>query len=213
MTDEIEDLKGQLEELLFEHDDLKERNETLKERIETLKEAVDERREYVEDARQAIDNYSSFILEPAEEDGFVQARIGTVIDEHDALVETYEKLRRKYNRLVGQWNRTLMPTAPGRPIDASDEQQDSVRRLRKKGRSLRGIASDTGLSFKTVRSIAGHMSGSSDKAKRDQLKRERELGRLRQADARARKRAKDALFTETQRLLKDGERLQRPAEG
>ena len=106
-----------------------------------------------------------------------------------------------------------MPVEPGRPIEASDEQQDSVRRLRKKRRSLRGIASDTGLSLKTVRSIVGHMSGTSDKAKRARLKRERELGRLRQAGARARKRDKDALVTETQRLLKDGERLQRPAEG
>ena len=213
MTDDIEDLKAQLEELRFERADLKERNETLKEWNETLKEAVDERREYVADARQAIDNYSSFILEPAEEDGFVQSRIGTVIDEHNDLVERYEKLRRKHNRLVQEWNRAFTPTAPGRPVEASDEQQDSVRRLRKKGRSLRGIASDTGLSFKTVRSIVGHMSGASDRAKRDQLKRERELGRLRQADARARKRAKDALFTETQRLLKDGERLQRAGEG
>ncbi len=174
---------------------------------------MNERREYVADAWQAIDNYSNFILEPAEEDGFVQSRIGTVIDDHNALVEKYEKLRRKYNHLVQEWNRAFTPTAQGRPIDASNEQQDSVRRLRKKGRSLRGIASDTGLSFKTVRSIVGHMSGASDKAKLNHLKRERELGRLRQADARARKRAKDALFTETQRLLKDGERLQRAGEG
>ena len=213
MTDDLEVLKGQLEELRWERDDLKERNEALKERNETLKEAVDEGREYVADARQAIDNYRAFILEPAEADGFVQSRIGTVIDEHNALVEKYEKLRRRYNRLVQDWNRAFIPTAPGRPIDASDEQQNSVRRLRKKGRSLRGIASDTSLSFRTVRSIVGHMSGASDKAKRDRLKRERELGRLRQADARARKRAKDALVTETKRLLKDGERLQRPAEG
>ncbi len=174
---------------------------------------MDERREYVADAWQAIDNYSNFILEDDEEDGFVQSRIGTVIDNHNALAEKHEKLRRKYNHLVREWNRAFTPTARGRPIDASYEQQDSVRRLRKMGRSLRGIASDTGLSFKTVRSIVGHMSGVSDKAKRNHLKRERELGRLRQADVRARKRAKDALFTEPQRLLTDGERLQRPAEG
>ena len=213
MTDDLEVLKGQLEELRWERDDLKERNEALKERNETLKEAVDEGREYVADARQAIDNYSTFILEPAEADGFVQSRLGTVIDQHNDLADEYEKLRRRYNRLVRDWNRAFIPTAPGRPVEASDEQQESVRRLRKKGRSLRGIASDTGLSFKTVRTIVGRMSGASDKAKRDRLKRERELGRLRQADARARKRAKDALFTETQRLLKEGERLRRTGEG
>ena len=206
MTDDLEDLKGQLDLARQECRDLKERNED-------LEEMLDEQREYVADAWQAIENYSSFLLEPADQEGLVQSRLGTIIDEYNSLADEYNKLLRKHHRLVSDWNRRLIPPVPGRPIQASDDQQEAVRKLRKSGRSLRGIALDTGLSFKTVRTIAAHMERKSAKVKRDRLNRERLLGKLRQADARARKRAKDGLVAESQRLLKDGERLRKAAEG
>ena len=187
--------------------DLKDRVHDLKDRAAEARDESDAYREELVSALDTIENYHAFLLEPAEEDGFVQSRLGTIIDEYNSLAGEYNKLLRKHQRLVSDWNRRLTPPVPGRPIEASDDQQDEVRKLRKKGRSLRGIALDSGLSLKTVRTIVSHMTGKTKKAQADRLKRERMLAKYRQADTRVRKRAKDSVVAETKSLLKTRERL------
>ena len=58
-----------------------------------------------------------------------------------------------------------------------------VNKLRKKGRSIRGIALDTGLSLSTVRTI---INKEPEAARKQKAKRKQEMDRLRAAEYRAR---------------------------
>jgi hypothetical protein len=91
-----------------------------------------------------------------------------------------------------------------------------VKGLRLDGRSLRGIAEDTGLSLDTVRTIVGKMTGSD----RNMKKHARRLGlepikieRERVSMWRRQKRTGDALPKRVNALLKASADLQKEARG
>jgi hypothetical protein len=77
--------------------------------------------------------------------------IAELQDELKARDRCIDELRRKIARLVDLAKRRPV----GRPIAASEAQQDEVLRLRKQGRSLRAIAEETGLGLRTVVTITG----------------------------------------------------------
>ena len=52
---------------------------------------------------------------------------------------------REWNRFVPKYNAIVRAQSVGRPLAASDAQQHQVIKLRKAGKSLRGIVGETGL--------------------------------------------------------------------
>ena len=88
-----------------------------------------------------------------------------------------------------------------------------VRKLRKAGRSLRAIAGQTKLGLSTVRTIVEKDKGTGRTSKRTNLLRKKEFDRLRAADYRTRKKARDQLPKRITGTLKRGEELVRAAKG
>ena len=125
-------------------------------------------------------------------------------------IEAHSKLVVRWNRLVDRWNREVAPQPVGRPLQASDAQVKKVKKLRKKGRSLRGIVMDTGLSMSTVRTIT---SRDTEAAQKEKAKRKRELGRLRAAEYRGRVRQLNILAKRTPAVLDDLKELTKAAKG
>jgi len=70
-------------------------------------------------------------------------------------------LGRKWNRFVGEYNAVVLKGKRdvGRPLAADAGGVERVRKLRKEGRSLRGIVLDTGLGLPTVRTIVARDAG------------------------------------------------------
>jgi DNA-binding CsgD family transcriptional regulator len=72
----------------------------------------------------------------------------------DKWHDRYIGLVRKWNRNVADFNATMVRRRNvGRPLAASDAQQQTVTKLRAAGKSLRAIARQTGLGLTTVRTI------------------------------------------------------------
>jgi len=126
------------------------------------------------------------------------------------LIESHSELVHKWNRLAERWNRHVAPQPVGRPLEASEAQVQEVKKLRKKGRSLRGIVMDTGLSMSTVRTITGR---DSEAARKESAKRQHELNRLRAAEYRSRVKQLNALAKRTPAVLNDLAEVQKAAKG
>ena len=94
-----------------------------------------------------------------------------------------------------------------------DAQVKEVRKLRKKGLSLRLIAAQTNLGLRTVRTIVEKNQGTDRTSRRTNLLRKRELDRLRSAEYRARKRGRDQLPKQIEATLKRGADLIKAAKG
>src|SRR5439155_16090338 len=85
----------------------------------------------------------------------------------------------KYMALLHKWNRTVtlfnakigQPSGTGRPLEASESQRAEVLRLRKAGASLRGIAEETNLGLRTVRTIIDRKHGTDRTSKRHEIRR------------------------------------------
>jgi hypothetical protein len=132
-------------------------------------------------------------------------------DRHNELVDDY-------NKLVGLWNKHLplingAPRNVGRPLAASDAQVADVRELREVGRSLRGIAEDTGLGLDTVRTIVGQMSGRDRTTRKHGKRLERIDDRQRQATLKRQRRTGDALPRRAQQIVEEGQALIKEAKG
>jgi hypothetical protein len=119
---------------------------------------------------------------------------------------------------VRNWNRYLplingQPRNVGRPLAASEAQIAEVRRSRRAGRSLRGIADDTGLGLPTVRTIVGQM----DSCDRTTVKHRKRLEQIdtRQQRARWKRQGRigDGLPKRAQALVKQGAALAKEARG
>jgi hypothetical protein len=81
--------------------------------------------------------------------------------EHIALVDKHNDLIDRYNKLVGAFNRNIASVNPvGRPIAASEAQQEQIIRHHKRGQSARWIAEEMTLSRRTVTTIIGKLDGS-----------------------------------------------------
>jgi hypothetical protein len=131
------------------------------------------------------------------------------IEERDDIMRRYLDLLKKWNRAVGDFNAKVDPRPIGRPLAASEQQIDKVRKLRKAKASLREIVKQTGLGFQTVRTIIGKDDGTDrTSAKRNEFKRI-ELNRARMASWRARKRSREALPKRFESFEKEAEHLRK----
>jgi hypothetical protein len=146
--DTIESLKATI-------DGLKDEIAAKDRRIGELRKDVELERKIVADLRELIEEYQEWIGRFEEGWEITRTNDGTLTSEGgwDAAREYVDK----YNELVRRWNRYAATIQPvGRPIEASDAQEQEVVALRKKGVSLRGITKQTGLGLKTVRTIIAH---------------------------------------------------------
>jgi hypothetical protein len=117
-------------------------------RIEELRAEIDEDRDLIRRLREHAEEYSESIESWCEAFGMVMTESGgwtwePFWEEHNKLVEDYNELVRLWNRYLPRINRE--PRNVGRPLAASEAQCAEVLRLRKQGRSLRGIVDDTTL--------------------------------------------------------------------
>jgi hypothetical protein len=65
----------------------------------------------------------------------------------------YKNILKDWNHFVPEWNAVMRHRNVGRPLAASDAQVEQVLKLHKAGLSLRGIAEETSLGLRTVRTI------------------------------------------------------------
>jgi hypothetical protein len=135
-------------------------------RIEELRQELDEARDLIRDMEEQIDDHVRTIERWIEGFGMVQNADG--IWQWDEFVERWKATRRDYDKILRDWNRfvpdynsVVVPRQRnvGRPIAASDVQQEEVCKLRKQGHSLRSIAEATSLGLRTVITILGKANG------------------------------------------------------
>jgi hypothetical protein len=150
-------------------DKLKERDE----RIKTMRRELSEAEELISDMREQIEAGSSNIeswIEAfrMEQDANGKWTYGPWVDECMAARNTHAALAREWNQFVPEYNAVVLKGKRdvGRPLGADDWQIERVRKLRKAGRSLRGIEQDTGLTLATVRTIVNRADGSDRMTKR-----------------------------------------------
>jgi hypothetical protein len=187
-------------------DEIKQRDR----RIEELRGEVDELRDLIRRLEENAEDYANVIERWKEAFQMVESESGgwtwaPFWDEHHAIVA-------EHNKLVAQWNRyvPLLNLQPvGRPLLASEAQCAQVRRLRKAGHSLRGIADETNLGLNTVRTIVGKANGTdrTTKQRRIEIDRNAAAGRKRQ------KRTGDALPRQAQRVVEESRALIKEAKG
>jgi hypothetical protein len=183
---------------------LKQRNEELRKEIDDQREQITQLREYAEDYVNCLESWRETF-------GMVITDGGLTWEpwwnEHKQLVADYNKLVRRWNQYLPLINRE--PRNVGRPLAASDAQVAEVRKLRKAGRSLRGIAEDTGLSLDTVRTIVGKMSGGDRTTRKHRVRAglERIDLRAQMATWKRQQRTGDALPRQVNRVIEQGRGL------
>ena len=172
-------------------------------------------RDQIEDGDSLIESWiEAFEMELAD-DGmwhFDDTKSG-LLDNYCTLYEEHQKLIRDWNKFTSEYNAAIAPRGIGRPLQASEAQAESVRKLRKSGVSLRAIADETGLGLRTVRTIVETGDGTGRSSTRANQLRKREFDRLRAAEYRSRKRGRDELPKRISRTLKQGEILIKAAKG
>jgi hypothetical protein len=93
-------------------------------------------------------------------DGDGYYRNGDFIQGHQQLVDDYDALVRKHNKLVRAYNAIGVESQPvGRPIAASEAQQRLILGFYQSGRSSRWIAEKMTLSRRTVTTVIGKTNG------------------------------------------------------
>jgi hypothetical protein len=99
----------------------------------------------------------------------------------------------------------------GRPLAASDAQAAQVLKLRRQGKSLRGIADETNLSLQTVRTIVDQKRGKdrTTKARRERI----EIDKTERLRAKRKKRDGDALPKRVTTFIETGRELVTEAKG
>lgn len=128
-------------------------------------------------------------------------------DEYKALFDRYGALVRRWNRLIPLVNTQDV----GRPLAASDAQVATVTKMHKAGKSLRFIASETGLGLSTVRTIVGRINRT-DRTTRKRWERI-VIDRTEHAHFKSRKRTGDTLPRRAQRVVETGQELVKEAKG
>src|SRR6267143_2194893 len=130
----------------------------LKNEIDGLRQAVREMEDWVTERDAYLEQFiTTFGLE-LDNDGHY--RNGNFIRNHQQLFNEHNDLISRYNKLVRRFNANIASVQPvGRPIAASEAQQDRVLKLHKAGRSSRWIAEETGLSRRTVTTVIEKSDG------------------------------------------------------
>ncbi len=165
------ELKVRIEELEEELRQSKAREKELKAELIEARDLLDRQADTVESVHDLHQGWIDALQMVQSEDGAWSMSLA-----FKDQIEAHSKLVDRWNRLVDRWNREVAPQPVGRPLQASDAQVKKVKKLRKKGHSLRGIVMDTGLSMSTVRTIT---SRDTEAARKEKTKQKRELGRLR----------------------------------
>jgi hypothetical protein len=177
---------------------------------------IDEQRDLISRLREHAEDYCNCIESWKETFGMTMTESGGWI--WAPFWEKHIKLMDDYNDLVRDWNKYLPringePRNVGRPLEATEAQVAEVLRLRKAGRSLRGIVDDTGLALHTVRTIVAKSNGSDRTTKKHRQRLERiELGQ-RFAGWKRQRRTGDALPRRAQRVVEAGRKLVKEAKG
>ena len=185
-------------------------------RIEELRQEIDEQRELIDRLRENSEEadgvfeawIETFEMERTDSGGLTWKPFW---QEHNQLIDDYNDLVRRWNKYLPVINRE--PRNVGRPLAASEAQVVQVQKLRKAGRSLRGIAEDTSLSVDTVRTIVGKMNGQDRTTTKHRQRLERIDERQRLAKWKRQRRTGDALPRRVQRVVEGGRALVKEAKG
>ncbi len=193
--------------------ELQQRDDKIAELRNELTEAqalVDRMREQVEDTGRMIENWIDVFEMQRDDNGnwLFDLSQSELWQQHADLWDRYQDLRRRWNKFVPEYNAAIRRRDIGRPVAASQVQQDDVLKRRKVGESLRASARTTGLGLSTVRTIIANRP----RRHTNELRR-RELDRLRAARYRARKKARDALPAQITETKANGEALIKAAKG
>ena len=130
----------------------------LKSEIDGLRQVVRDMEEWVKERDAYLEDFITTFGLDLENDGFY--RNGDFIRRHQQLFDDYNALVTRQNKLVRRFNANIASVQPvGRPIAASEAQQDRVLKLHKAGRSSRWIAEETGLSRRTVTTVIEKSDG------------------------------------------------------
>src|SRR5258706_8078817 len=150
-TQKIADLERELKFRDRRINELKNEIDGLRQEVREMEDWVTERDAYLE---QFI---TTFGLE-LDNDGHY--RNGNFIRDHQQLFNEHNDLISRYNKLVRRFNANIVRVQPvGRPIAASEAQQDRVLKLHKAGKSPRWIADEMGLSRRTVTTVITKSEG------------------------------------------------------
>lgn len=199
------DLKRRVGEL---EDELKRRHE----RIAELRDEIDQQRELISRLRENTEANASLIDSWCEAFNMVVTDDGgwtwnPFISKHNKLVDDYNDLVRRWNKVVPLMRQQNV----GRPLAASEAQRAQVLKLHKAGKSLRGIAAETSLSFATVRTIIGKQAGTDRTTKMHHAR--IDIDRQQQATWKRQRRDIGALPRRIKQVLEDGRELVKEAKG
>jgi hypothetical protein len=184
------------------------------ERIRELKDEIDEGRELVRRMDEHAKEHEEYLEHFITTFGLVMAddgkwSNGEQLKEWRALLDTYDDLRLRYNKLVGRFNRNIAVVNPvGRPVAASEAQQAQIIKYHKTGKSARWIAEEMTLSRRTVTTVIGKLDGSD----RTMNQRRRRLG-LEPKVKDWRPTAMDRLPKQATALFEKGAELRKEAKG
>jgi hypothetical protein len=178
----------------------------LRDEIDELRDLVSRLREHAEESDACIESWKeTFDMVQTESGGWTWSPFW---EEHNQLIQDYNDLVRYWNKYLPRINGE--PRNVGRPLAASEAQVAHVRKLRKAGASLREIADDTSLGFRTVRTIVEQANGTDRTTKKHR-------GRLDISGAVVRwkrqKRTGQYLPKRAQTIVEKGEALIREAKG
>jgi len=204
-------LKAKIEELEAEARQRRDEIKTLKADLNEAGELVDKMREHVEDGSALIESWIEAFDMQLGDDGLWAWPQHELLAAYQVLLDSHNKLVRDWNKFIPEYNAIVRPRNVGRRLEASPSQVQDVRRLRKDGASLRGIAEQTGLSFRTVRTIV-YANTDKERSKTNELRREW-LDKMGAADFKAKKRIRDGLPKRITSALKTGVELIKASKG
>jgi hypothetical protein len=185
-------------------------------RIKVLRADVDKAHKLVSQMREHVEDANRLIVSWVEAFEFTLNDKGewswaSWVESFDALHSEYEALVREWNTAVSDFNSVIRPRTVGRPLAANEAQRGQVLELHKGGMSLRGIAEETSLGVRTVRTIIDQGYGS-DRTTVKYLERIYP-DRNREVAWRARKRTRDGLPKRINATLTNGRELVKEAKG
>lgn len=189
-------------------------------RIEELKQEIDEQRDLIRRMAEHAEDYDntmeswcdSFDFELNDNGDWTN---GPYIQRNNQLLDDYNKLVDKWNRYVPLINGNG-GNPVGRPLGAAPAQVETVRKLHKRGASLRDIMIETSLGFSTVRTIVGQINGNdrTTTKHRKRLGLERiEIDKTERASQRRKRRQMKALPGRVQAVIENGRALVTEAKG
>jgi DNA repair exonuclease SbcCD ATPase subunit len=141
-------------------DDIAERDRRIAELRRELDEARDliqRQDEQLQDVDALLENWKEAFKMVLGDDGLWT--VAPYFSEAEQYHDRYVALVREWNKNVAVFNATVVKRNVGRPLAASEAQIKNVRQLHRRGVSLRGIAEETSLGLRTVRTILDQQDG------------------------------------------------------